>query len=62
MDMQVLVNQQKLVQTQDVIWKTYQEQWMIGTYGGKKKESAKSTLSGWLDDDDRLSFYMKHLV
>ena len=38
MDVPVLANQQELiyttsVRTQDVVWKTYWEQWMIGTNG-----------------------------
>ena len=40
----------QLVQTQNVVWKTCQEWWMIGTDG--EKESGKSVLSVWLDEDD----------
>ena len=55
MDVPVLADQQEpiyisSVQTQDVVWKTYQERWMIGTDG--KRESGKSKLAAWLDDDD----------
>ena len=50
MDVPVLADQQELiyvssVQTQDVIWKTYQERWMIET--NSKWELGKSTLSAW---------------
>ena len=38
------------VWTQDVIWKTSQERWMIGT--DEEKELGKSALSVRLDDDD----------
>ena len=48
MDMQMLADPQKLTyisyeQTLDLIWMTYQEQWMIGTDG--ERESEKSMLS-----------------
>ena len=38
------------VWTRDVIWKTCQEQWMIWTDG--KRESRKSVLLSWLDNDE----------
>ena len=36
--------------TLDVVWKTCQARWMIGTDG--EKESGKSELSAWTDEDD----------
>ena len=51
MDMAVLANSQELiyissVQTQNVVWKTCQEQWMIGTDG--EKESGNLCMTWWL--------------
>ena len=51
----VLVDKQELiyiisVRTQDVLWITCQEWWMIGTDG--ERESRKFTVSVRLDDDD----------
>ena len=48
MDVPVLVDQQELiykssVQTQDVVWKSCQERWVIGLIG--EKESEKSLLA-----------------
>ena len=53
MDLQVLANQQELsnnstVQTQDVVCKTCQDQWMIGTNGKREKPM----LAVQLDEDD----------
>ena len=55
MDMPVLGNQQELIYdssvlTQDVVWKTCQKWWMIGTNG--KRKSGESMLAAWLDNDD----------
>ena len=55
MDASVLADQQGLtyissVWTQDVVWRTFQDHWMIGLDG--KRESEKSMLSVQLDDDD----------
>ena len=51
MDVPVLADQQKLtVQKQDVVCKTCQEQWMIGTDGEKK--SGKVMLSALLDENE----------
>ena len=55
MDQPVLANEQELtcnsfVWTQNVIWKTCQEQFMIGTNHKRKLE--KSALTAQLDDDD----------
>ena len=49
-DVQVLRNQQELtfnssVRTQDVIWKTCLEQWMIGTNGEREREREKERVS-----------------
>ena len=59
MDMPALANHQELIYissvwTQDVVWKTCQERWVIGTDGEREreKESRKSVLSAWFDDDD----------
>ena len=54
MDVLVLADKQEpiyisFVRTQDLVWKTCQEQWMIGTDG--ERESGKSVLSTQLDDD-----------
>ena len=53
MDIAMFADQQELIYlscvwTQDVVWKPYWEQRMIGTDG--KKESGKSVLSAQLDD------------
>ena len=69
MDMVVLSSQQELtynssVWTQDVVCKICREQWMIGTDeerererergGGEgERESWKSVLKVWLEDDDQ---------
>ena len=37
------------VQTQNIVWKTYREWWMIGTKG--EGESGKSVVVVWLDDN-----------
>ena len=55
MDVPVLADQQKLtwiryVQTLDVIWRICWEWWIIGMDG--KRESGKSVLSEWFDDND----------
>ena len=55
MDVPVLADQQELiyissVRTQDVVWKTCQEQWMIGM--DEEKESGKFVISAQFDDDD----------
>ena len=52
MDMPALADQQEFiyitsVQTQDVVWKTCQEQWMIGMDG--ERESGRSVLAVQLD-------------
>ena len=52
-DMPGLANQQELIYissvwTQDLVWRTCWEKWMIGTDG--KRESGKSVLSVQLDD------------
>ena len=67
MDAPVLADQQELtytrsVRTQDVVWKTCQELWMIGTNGvcvcvrererERERESRKYVLASRLDDDD----------
>ena len=41
------------MQTQDVVWKSYREQWMIGMDG--ERESRKSVLVERLDDDYDIS-------
>ena len=56
LELPVLANQRQLtnniyVRTQDAVWKTCQEQWMIGTDGKRERESGKSMLATWLDDD-----------
>ena len=38
------------MQTQHEVWKTCQEQWMIGTDG--ERESGKSVLAVRIDDDE----------
>ena len=38
------------VRTQDVLWKTCRERWLIGRDG--KRDSRESVLSARLDDDD----------
>ena len=55
MDMPVLTDQQELiyissVQTQDIVWKTCQEQWMKEIDG--EKEPRKSMFVAWTGDDD----------
>ena len=70
MDVPVLVDQQELiyissVRTQDVIWKTYRERWIIGIEREREREkerecerereSGKSALFGRLDDDNDFS-------
>ena len=55
MDVPALVYQQELiyispVRTQNIVWKTCRERWMIGT--GEEREPGKSVLSGRLDDND----------
>ena len=54
MDVRVLAYHQKLiyissVQTQDVVWKSCQEQWMIGM--DRERESEKPVLPAQLNDD-----------
>ena len=67
MDVPVLVDQQELIYiscawTQDVVWKTCQEQWIIETYGERERErererqSGKSALSARLDDGDGILY------
>ena len=51
--MSVLTDQEELiyissVRTQDAVWKTCRDQWMIGT--DEKRESEKSTQSARFDD------------
>ena len=63
--MEVLVDKQELiyisyVRTQDVIWKTRWERWMIGTDG--EWESRKSVQAVRLDDDDIMDISMMILV
>ena len=62
MDALMLVNQQELIYissvwTQDVVWKTCQEEWMIETDGERviERESRKSMLTVQLNDDDETS-------
>ena len=64
-DVLVLTDQQEStnnydVQTQDLVWKTCWEQWMIGTNG--EKESGKSMLATRLDDDAIKPNDVKHAV
>ena len=68
MDVPVLADQEHLyrtqtknssVQTQDVVYKTCWEQWMIGING--ERNSGKSVLAARLDDDGskfKLMFYI----
>ena len=49
----MLADQQELIyitSVQTQIWKTCRERWLIGTY--EERESRKSVLSAWLDDDN----------
>ena len=39
------------VRTLDVVWRTWWDQWMIGT-GIEKEEAGKIVPSAWLDNDD----------
>ena len=41
-----------LADQQEVIWKTYRERWMIRTERERERESRKSMLSDWLNDED----------
>ena len=55
LDVSVLADQQELtsnssVRTQDIVCKTCQVRWMIGTNG--EREIGKSVLLAQLDDDD----------
>ena len=50
-DLQVLIYSSS-VWTQDVIWKTYWERWIIGMDKESERESGKSALSAQLDNDD----------
>ena len=55
MDLPVLAEQQELIyicsmRTQNVVWMTCRERWVIGTDGEMK--SKKFLLLAWLDDDD----------
>ena len=61
----MLVNQLELTYnssawTQDAVWKTCQDQWLIGT--DEEKESRKSMLVAQLDEDVSLALGLKLLV
>ena len=45
---------QLCAETLNIVWKTCQERWMIGTHG--EKEAGKFVLSVRLDDDDILTY------
>ena len=54
-DVPVLADLQEFIfiistQTQDLVWKTCWEQWMIGMDG--ERESGRFVLSVWLDEED----------
>ena len=58
MDAPVLANQQELiclVGTLDAVWRTWLEPWVIGKDG--ERETEKSMLIVWLDNDDILYIY-----
>ena len=55
--MPVLADQPELTttgtgQTQDVVWKTCQERWMIVTNGERERESEKSEWAAQYNDED----------
>ena len=57
MDVPVLADQQQLIyissiRTQNVIWKTFLDRWMIGTDRKREKESLENLRIQHDDDDD----------
>ena len=64
MDTSVSADQQEItynssVRTQDVIWKTCQERWFIGT--DEEKELVKSMVAAQLDDDENANSFVQDL-